>query len=594
MKKYHVRLSIRHTLMIFMFSVVFALCVSVVINNDRMMQKLVSEYMGVWSKQIIDSVSGEMNATFQYVDRIVNSLVNSSAITQYIREDVKKGPRVLSEAEAYREMQFLKKSIWEFYDDRYRIPFIYLRFNEKQYTVGAISGTSLYEGLDEKIEEAVNNEPWESVTVYLKEREVQLISYHVSDLSSGQKLYDLVLALDLAQFSTVLSDGKIGESGRIMVVDSHGESIYPSTVSDENWNEVQEYLHEQKLLQVTRQESVLHRFGRWQVLTARTRFQNWYVVGYMLTDEVISDIFDPFMVWLVPGLALIITGIFIIWFSHKISKPIMKIVSIMKQAENSNFTDGTMATEHSFRETAYISNQFNEMMGHIRRLISEVQKAEEERSAAELASLQAQIRPHFIYNTLENINMALIIRGQRDISGVVRDLGDIMRYNINPQRKEVSLEEDMEQVEKYLHIQQFRFGKKLNYKISLAPSTRHLIIEKLLIQPLVENSVIHGVGSRQQGGTVCIESWREDECLCIRIADDGVGFHPDKAQVAHSVWLFGKGGHIGMNNVQRRIEYRYGKEYGLRFETVEKGTSIVIVLPVTEEENERNVPSDGC
>lgn len=204
-------------------------------------------------------------------------------------------------------MQFLKKSIWEFYDDRYRIPFIYLRFNEKQYTVGAISGTSLYEGLDEKIEEAVNNEPWESVTVYLKEREVQLISYHVSDLSSGQKLYDLVLALDLAQFSTVLSDGKIGESGRIMVVDSHGESIYPSTVSDENWNEVQEYLHEQKLLQVTRQESVLHRFGRWQVLTARTRFQNWYVVGYMLTDEVISDIFDPFMVWLIPGLALIIT-----------------------------------------------------------------------------------------------------------------------------------------------------------------------------------------------------------------------------------------------------------------------------------------------
>ena len=550
MKKYHVRLSIRHTLMIFMFSVVFALCVSVVINNDRMMQKLVSEYMGVWSKKIIDSVSSEMNATFQYVDRIVNSLVNSSAITQYIREDVKKGPRVLSEAEAYREMQFLKKSIWEFYDDRYRIPFIYLRFNEKQYTVGAISGTSVYEGLG--------------------------------------------LALDLAQFSTVLSDGKIGESGRIVVVDSHGESIYPSTVSDENWNEVQEYLHEQKLLQVTRQESVLHRFGRWQVLTARTRFQNWYVVGYMLTDEVISDIFDPFMVWLVPGLALIITGIFTIWFSHKISKPIMKIVSIMKQAENSNFTDGTMATEHSFRETAYISNQFNEMMGHIRRLISEVQKAEEERSAAELASLQAQIRPHFIYNTLENINMALIIRGQRDISGVVRDLGDIMRYNLNPQRKEVSLEEDMEQVEKYLHIQQFRFGKKLNYKISLAPSTRHLIIEKLLIQPLVENSVIHGVGSRQQGGTVCIESWQEDECLCIRIADDGVGFHPDKAQVAHSVWLFGKGGHIGMNNVQRRIEYRYGKEYGLRFETVEKGTSIVIVLPVTEEENERNVPSDGC
>ena len=74
MKKYHVRLSIRHTLMIFMFSVVFALCVSVVINNDRMMQKLVSEYMGVWSKQIIDSVSSEMNATFQYVDRIVNSM----------------------------------------------------------------------------------------------------------------------------------------------------------------------------------------------------------------------------------------------------------------------------------------------------------------------------------------------------------------------------------------------------------------------------------------------------------------------------------------------------------------------------------------
>lgn len=594
MKKRTPQLSIQTTLMIFVFSMVLILFIVVLSSYDLSMRKLVSEYLSVWSKQIAEGAASEIDVSSQYVDDIMKSLVNSSAMNQYIRNDIEAGPRKMTERETWHEMQFLRNSVWEFYDDRYLIPFLCLRFNGKQYTMGDISQTSIYKGLDEKIDEAVAQaDQGQLVAVTVNGRELQLIAYHVSDLTNGQQLYEVVLAMDLSKLSTILADGTMGESGRIVLADRLGQGIYPSNLSDESWQEVQTNLLNDNTFQGAGQDTEYKRFGKWQVVSARTKFNNWYVVGYTLIDEISAPVYNPATSWLVPALALLGAGLFTVIMSRRISRPILHIVSVMKKAESSNFTDGTTVTDNSFRETAYISNQFNEMMKHIRKLISEVQKAEEEKSAAEFASLQAQIRPHFIYNTLENISMALIVRGERDISRLVMDLGEIMRYNISPKRKDVTLEEDVDHVEKYFHILKFRFGKKLDYKIKLAPETKHLVIEKLLIQPLVENSVVHGVGACPEGGMVSIESWIEGEDkLCIRIADDGVGFCADALPASHSVELFGKGGHIGLDNVRRRIHYRYGTEYGLRFESVEKGTSIVIMLPIVEETNEASTSLD--
>ena len=584
------RLSIRNTLMMFMLSVVFLLCLIVFANNDRMIQKLISEYVGVWSCQIMEGVTGEVNAAAQHIEHIVNGFASSSALNRYIREDAASGGEMLSEREAYHEMQFVKDCIGEFYTAQNSVPFVCIRFHGRQYCIGEIARSSIYDGLDTKIEEAIAlADTNQCVSVYLNGRELQLLARRGADLANGRALYDIVLALDVGRFSSVLADGRMGDSGQVRLVNANGENIYPPSekTDDHEWAEVKQRILQERLLPASRQEPTLHRFEGWQIVSSRTKLNNWYLVGYTLADEITATIFNPFHFWIVPALAMLFTALFCVMLSRRISRPITRIVSVMKKAESSNFTDGTVVLDESFRETAYISNQFNEMMSHIRRLLNEIQKAEMERSAAELASLQAQIRPHFIYNTLENINMALIVRGQDDISQVVMELGEIMRYNINPKRKEVCLYEDVEQVEKYLHIQQFRFGGKLNYTISIAPETAQCMIEKLLIQPLVENSVIHGIGARPEGGTVWIESWLEDEeRLCIRVADDGIGFDPNAKKPNESVGLFGKGGHIGLDNVRRRIAYQYGDAYGLCFEKADVGASIVIILPVVRQNEE--------
>lgn len=240
--------------------------------------------------------------------------------------------------------------------------------------------------------------------------------------------------------------------------------------------------------------------------------------------------------------------------------------------------------ETPYRETEQMSAAFNNMADHLEALFNEVYEQGILLRDAEFKLLESQIRPHFIFNILELINIRCLEAGENHICRMVSNLAQLLRANITHKHEQViTLREELRYVRYYLELQKERFADSLMYSIDLEdPSMLEYYLPKLTIQPLVENCIVHGLEPKRGGGTVHISIWEEEDAVYIRIADDGVGFdtsalHLDqadgRASSAHN--------HIALVNIARRIQLLYGSPYGMKIvSSPGKGTEITVTLPV--------------
>ena len=202
--------------------------------------------------------------------------------------------------------------------------------------------------------------------------------------------------------------------------------------------------------------------------------------------------------------------------------------------------------------------------------------------------LANQINPHFLYNTLETIRMKAFCNGDKEIADIVKKLGKIMRRNLEVSGKMVSLQSELELIENYLQIQSMRFEGMVKYELNIEASVRKegYKILPLLLQPVVENAFIHGLEEKKEKGTIIIDILENDECLIVKVKDDGVGIEPDKLEIInHKLALSeeNNGKSIGMINVNQRIKIHYGKQYGLSIESkFGKGTIVTLSLPIID------------
>jgi two-component system sensor histidine kinase YesM len=402
----------------------------------------------------------------------------------------------------------------------------------------------------------------------------------ISDFFTGDHLYWLVIAIKLHKFSELLYRGNLGETGNMQLIDDRYELIYPDTKTvKKKWQDIKQLLISERGEKLLPLGIFTRNFGKIKVVSNSTLFTDWYVVGYVSFNEITSKILNWSMVVVFPILGSLIGSLFCIIIARKIVRPINHMVEAMHNAKGENYTN--YIYDDSFKETQYICNQFNSMMERLAHMVNVVHAAELERKNAEFASLQAQIRPHFIYNTLENINMMLTTRGEMDIANLVTILGEMLRYNIDPKKNEVTLEEDLLQVEKYLKIQKTRFGERLSYSINISPETRGIWILRLLIQPIVENAVIHGIESLSYGGCISINTFINGQSLFVQIEDNGIGLpsNGDEGMILNKIFS-GESGHFGIGNVNNRIKHHFGSIYGLKIIRKNPGTCVIITLPV--------------
>jgi sensor histidine kinase YesM len=262
-------------------------------------------------------------------------------------------------------------------------------------------------------------------------------------------------------------------------------------------------------------------------------------------------------------------------------QPIATLVGFMERVEQDGFR---RSIDHRRRdEMGYLFDSFNTMVSRTRRLLDDLDREHRLKHEMELKLLQSQMSPHFLYNTLDMINWIAQEHGVEDISRIVLSLSDLYRAMFNQGRDLIPVEQMLRCLESYLTIQTYRCGNLVTYSVEADEGTRPLQVLNLIVQPVVENAVIHGMARRVDKGHVSVRAWRDGETIHIRVDDNGAGIGPAKLATIRAGMASDTGEDTsGLRNIQRRLRLAYGPGYGLQIQSAEgEGTQVEILLPAS-------------
>ncbi|WP_340023861.1 sensor histidine kinase [Paenibacillus sp. FSL K6-1096] len=303
-----------------------------------------------------------------------------------------------------------------------------------------------------------------------------------------------------------------------------------------------------------------------------------------------------FTLWL--ALFCLVTVLLLAYMvSYRITLPLVELKSNMLRVERGDFNKRISPLGGD--EFGQLGRGFNKMMDEINRLFHEVLVTRLREKEAELSALQSQINPHFIYNTLESINMMAVQRRHDEVSDMVSALGKLLRYTIDKAGRLVSLGEEIAFVDSYIRIQQIRYGGKLTVHNEIEEEVLHLHIPKLTIQPLVENAIDHGLAGREEGGTIWVSALRFDNELLITVRDDGNGLEEKELAALNreieqdpSMESLRRSDEdsLGLRNIGQRIKLLYGEGGSLTVDgSPGQGLAVTIMITIPESGGEEDV-----
>ncbi len=287
--------------------------------------------------------------------------------------------------------------------------------------------------------------------------------------------------------------------------------------------------------------------------------------------------------------ALILMTLWVLVSSKKVTerktRDFYLILEVMERARQGNLeTDIQIESNNEFR---FIADAYNEMIASLKQQMENNQKMAELVAAAQNKQLASQFNPHFLYNTLENIRYMCTIEPKIS-QRMVYSLSSLLRYSMDSGQAQVTLREDLEHLENYLTILRYRFNRRFSYKLDVAPEALDQPVPRLLLQPMIENSVKYGFGN-QDSLHVELKAYLHGDTLVMICRDDGAGITPETlSELTHLLEQEeNRSLHSGLYNIHRRIRILYGKPYGVEIRSREgHGTTLIVTLPVHREESE--------
>ncbi len=284
---------------------------------------------------------------------------------------------------------------------------------------------------------------------------------------------------------------------------------------------------------------------------------------------------------------LILTVLLSYYIPLSITHPIRKLSEVTDQVAKGDLT--VRSDIRSGAEVGMLSDSLNTMIDKINELLEQVKKEQIRLRKAEFELLQAQINPHFLYNTLDTIVWLAEAGDQKKVVSMVGSLSDFFRTSLNQGKDIISVKEELQHVRSYLEIQQVRYQDILEYEIRVPEELNRYLIPKITIQPLVENALYHGIKNKRGAGKIVISGKREEDHFSIRIEDNGIGITKERLlQVREGIENKIPTGHdiYGLYNVNERIRLNFGEKYGIFIESrYGDGTVVSIVLPYMNEES---------
>lgn len=592
--------SIRYKLILNYSILISALIVVIGSVNLIITTSIIRNNISYYAQQTINETNDKIDVTLENIESTSRIIITNKKIQEAVLALKNSGTYNHDLLELYNLKENLRTSLEDISAALVNIHSLGIYFDDnKVYYFGKVGDKNVYDMDSVESQFPLLDNPMQKTvwipTHYLKNNaRVFSLERKMVDLKNFSVLGILVLNIDYGYLNHILDEGQLGKSGKIFLLDPSGSVISSKDVESVGQKPSFPFMNR---VMAGKEGAFVAKFDGNTMLVAysTSSYTNWKLVGVVPLSELNSDILmKQGIITLLGLLGLIVSLLLSILFASRITAPINKLMSAMKEVEKGclevDFED------NNFLETKELSDGFKMMLKNLRELISKVYEGELRKKEAEFKALQAQINPHFLYNTLETINYMLIIEEKYDISKLVTYLGDILRYNIRKGNDIVSLEEDLEQIERFLYIQKMRFGDKLHYEFAISQETLNCRILKLLIQPLVENSINHGIEKKRGKGLLKISSSFEEGSLLIRIEDNGVGIAQDELrkilEADPGPGAAEKNTRLGVNNVNRRIKMYYGDQYGLKIQS-EKGigTCVDVFLPIImrEQTNDENI-----
>jgi len=411
------------------------------------------------------------------------------------------------------------------------------------------------------------------------------LSRGVWDAKTNEHRGTLLVDLNYQVIEGLCSNIQLGKSGYIFIINQAGEIVYHprqqliySGLKSEPIDQLKSLPNGHLTAEVDGRE-VLY-------TTMTSQYTGWTVVGVSYLDELFYNRSELEYYFAMIAIACLFVSVIISYFiSVRISRPIEVLRRSMQAIERGNF-DIDIAV-NSTDEVNSLAQDFNIAIRQIKALIAQNTQAQEQKRRHELKALQAQINPHFLYNTLDSIIWMIECGESEDAIVMTSTLARFFRLGISQGGDIITVQDEIDHLNCYLTIQKMRYKDKLDFLVDVDPQICAYRTLKLLIQPLVENAIYHGLKTQERKGMLRVVGDKEGDDLVFKVIDNGTGMTDQELSELYTARPTSKGsGGIGVNNVRERIQLYFGASYGVTFESVKgEGTVVTIRLPALTESN---------
>ncbi|MCG4610090.1 sensor histidine kinase [Anaeromassilibacillus senegalensis] len=535
------------------------------------------------SVQLIHQVSNSMDVYVETIEKMVNYIQLELQDTPFFTMETEDAPGWESETDYIR-------SVLENVANSHReVAGIFIATKEDLYVSTGMSRISRDPFQNERWyrEASENPEEIQLISVVTGRNIVTNRSYSIDDVFSlakavqdpetGEVLGVILLDIRHDIIQSSINGVTIGEKGFVFVMDQEDNIVYTPV------NGIV-YRVNPKWVKAMEPMSVQIQGGSYQIRSELSPYTGWRTVGVFSMDEVMSSVNTiVYILFTCVIISLVLVVIVSFKFSRTLTNPIFKLKRLMKQAES-----GDLTVRFNFQhndEIGELGQSFNHMIARIDQLIQMVYVEQENKRTAEMKSLQEQIKPHFLYNTLDTISWMARDYDAEDIVRLVDALTNMFRIGLSHGKDIITVKEEITHVSNYLYIQKIRYKDKLNYVIHVDESLYAIEVPKLILQPLVENAIYHGVKAKRGGGTITITGVPEGENLVFTVQDNGAGMPQEKVEELNRRMsersVLDEQKSFGLFYIRERIQLCYGTGYGVHVESaLGEGTRVTITLPL--------------
>lgn len=450
----------------------------------------------------------------------------------------------------------------------------------------------------------IHSQEW--YTNALEGREsVYLTSSHVQHVISGERPWVITMSrgirnkesgsgqekegvffidLNYSAISELCDQSMVGNQGYAFIVDADGNIVYHPQ-QQQLYNELQ--TENIDLVMNTGSDIVTWGDGinKKMYSISRSEKTGWTVVDCVRVEELLRKSNEAQSIYILVAMGLMAAALFFSRFVAKsITLPIQRLCDSMERVQEGDFSVSDIVVD-SENEIGSLTKSFNVMTHRIHELMEQNIREQEAKRKSELKALQSQINPHFLYNTLDSIIWMAEGKKNEEVVLMTASLARLLRQSISNEDELVSIGQEIEYARGYLTIQKMRYKDKLEFQIEVEPSILHIRLIKLVLQPIIENAIYHGLKYKESKGLLCVRGFMKNGNAVLQVIDDGVGMDQetlDHIYEKHKVNYHSNG--VGVYNVQKRLQLYYGSEYGITYESkVGEGTTATITIPGQQE-----------